>query len=582
MGRLRLEDRSEKGATLIIVALAMVLLMGAAALAVDLSAIRFDLRADRLASDAAATAGVAHVDPFAGSRADIACEVAWQYLLINVDGDVGGASAPNCSVFATACSPSSARQATASAGPYSFVITHPVPDGHALMGAQALNSDIDGGACQRLGVSVSRDRDFSFAPVIGMDTGTTTVHSVARIGPGVGSGEVVPLLVLEPVSCNALFTSGQGGITVGWFEDTPGFVVVDSDASGGTGSNSCTTGTRYSIDAQGNNNGWIRALPTPEGIPSAILSFALAGQGPAQPNHSYDPNDLTTPAVGVDISDPAESWFRLYPRPQAMTRRITRAPIDWRYNCKGSYPDYPLTLSGPGGVPIDPCPHAPAPHIDNLIATYGGSGPPPGFFHQWTAAGHTCAPAASVEVSGNWWVDCPGGLIVNGVEVTFRGGDVVFDGLVDLRSDGRLFVNPDDDADRMVYIRSGDLLKGAQSQINLMRTFVYQGNGSVTLVGGTGGLTWTAPLGGNFEDLALWSEKQAVFDIGGQAGNTLTGTFFTPMGSPFTLTGQGGQFQTDAQFLTRRLEVKGQGEVKMFPDPSRQTLIPIREVRLIR
>jgi hypothetical protein len=31
-----------------------------------------------------------------------------------------------------------------------------------------------------------------------------------------------------------------------------------------------------------------------------------------------------------------------------------------------------------------------------------------------------------------------------------------------------------------------------------------------------------------------------------------------------------------------RLEIKGLGEVKMHPDPDRQTLIPIREVRLIR
>ena len=114
-------------------------------------------------------------------------------------------------------------------------------------------------------------------------------------------------------------------------------------------------------------------------------------------------------------------------------------------------------------------------------------------------------------------------------------------------------------------------------------------DGSVLIVGGTGGLVWTAPLGQGidplavlFEDLALWSEAPLEHQIGGQAGNTLTGTFFTPMSNPFVLTGQGGQFQTDAQFLTRRLEVKGQGEVRMKPDPTRQTLIPIREIRLIR
>jgi hypothetical protein len=134
----------------------------------------------------------------------------------------------------------------------------------------------------------------------------------------------------------------------------------------------------------------------------------------------------------------------------------------------------------------------------------------------------------------------------------------------------------------VVYLRDGDLIKGAQSSITLRQTMVYLEDGILDMVGGDGGLTWTAPLAGDFEDLALWSESPLAHQIGGQSGNTLTGTFFTPLASPFSLTGQGGQFQTDAQFLTRRLEIKGQGEVKMHPDPDRQTLIPIREVRLIR
>ncbi len=138
-------------------------------------------------------------------------------------------------------------------------------------------------------------------------------------------------------------------------------------------------------------------------------------------------------------------------------------------------------------------------------------------------------------------------------------------------------------ADRVVYIRGGgDLVKTAQSSITLNQTMVYMAGGFVDLVGGSGGLTWTAPLAGSFEDLALWAEADAEFEIGGQAGNTLTGTFFTPYSNPFVLTGQGGQFQTDAQFLTRRLEVAGQGEVRMQPDPDRQTPIPTLAVRLIR
>jgi hypothetical protein len=282
----------------------------------------------------------------------------------------------------------------------------------------------------------------------------------------------------------------------------------------------------------------------------------------------------------LDISDPTEpvaSYFRLYPKPVGVSRRITRAPIDWRYNCKSGYPDYL------GMVPIADCPDTPAAHIDSLAATRATGDMTALGFTRWTSS-NSCTPAGNVTVStGNWWIDCPGGFIVNGVDVVFQGGDVVFDGDIDLRSTGTLAINADKPGDSVVVVRAGgDLLKGAQSAIDMERTFVYLVDGKVDLVGGTGGLVWSAPTGGVFEDLALWSESPVSHQIGGQAGNTLTGTFFTPLADPFSLTGQGGQFQTDAQFLSRRLEVKGLGEVRMKPDPDRQTLIPIREVRLIR
>lgn len=583
---------------MLMVAAALLLLLGVAAMVVDLGGIRFDIRADRLATDASATAGAAAINPFAGSRADVACTDAWSYLLLNLGEDSSGASPPNCTTFATACVPAVARTETASVGVYTVTFTHPVPDAHDLMGGQSLNSEFDGSPCQRFGVQLTKTRDFTFAAALGASGGETTVRSVARIGAGRGAGEVVPLLVLEPIACDALYTSGQGGITVSYFEDSPGFIVVDSDASKSDQPNTCSGNNRWSIDAQGNQNGWIRALPTPEGIPSAILSYALSYQPGAQPDKAYDPSDLTSPVAVFDPADPVESRFRLYPEPQGVTRRVTRAPIDWRYNCKGSYPGYPIDLDDPtlGTIEIGPCTDTGSAHIDALVTSYGTGAAIPGSFNVLT----NCWPATDLYLEGDWYVDCPDdavndGLVVQNVDVTFASGNVVFAGPIDLRASGRMCINPTPDQDRFVYVRDGDLKKGAQSSISLNHTFVYLENGVVDLVGGdsgtdlcdplqgeSGGLIWTAPLGGDFEDLALWSESSNVHQIGGQANNTLTGTFFTPLANPFTLTGQGGQFQTDAQFLTRRLEVKGQGEVRMKPDPDRQTLIPIREVFLIR
>jgi hypothetical protein len=189
-----------------------------------------------------------------------------------------------------------------------------------------------------------------------------------------------------------------------------------------------------------------------------------------------------------------------------------------------------------------------------------------------------------VIVSGNWWVDCDPRFIVNGGTVIFNDGDVVFNGDIDLRSNGVLEINPSPSGDHLVFVRSGDLLKGAQTSISMTQTFVYLQDGVIDLVGGTGGLVWTAPLlpTSNFEDLALWSESSDAHELGGQSGNTLSGTFFTPHADPFILKGQAGQLQTDAQFLTRRLKVTGDTEVLMKPNPETSTLIPIRGVRLIR
>ncbi len=564
---------------MLLVAASLLLLIGIAALVIDLGGLRFDRRADRLATDAAATAGAASINPFIGSSADVACADAWAYLLLNLEDEGAAPTSPDCTAFAGTCDPAVVRQRSGTAGPYTATFTHPVPDGHPLLGGQDPNADFDGTPCQRFGVELTRTREFAFAGALGWDSGDTTVHSVARIGAGRGAGEVVPLLLLEPIACDALFTSGQGGITVTYFEDSPGFIVVDSDGSKANNPNRCGANS-WTIDTQGNLNGWIRAIPTQDGVPSAILSYALSYAPGAQSVRSFDPRDLIDPVAVFDPAEPVESRFRLYPEPQGVGRRITRAPIDWRYNCKTGYPDYPIDPTDPslGSIPIQDCPNPPSPAIDVLRSTYGSANPSVPIVNRLT----DCSPAGPLSLTGDWYVDCPSGFIVNGVDVQFSGGNIVFEGDVDLRSTGSLTFNADLSGDRVIYVRQGDIIKGAQSSINLNRTFVYLEDGVIDLVGGAGGLVWTAPTGGTFEDLALWSESFDVHQIGGQAGNTLTGTFFTPMANPFTLTGQGGQFQTDAQFLTRRLEVKGQGEVRMRPDPDRQTLIPIRQVFLIR
>lgn len=542
----------ERGASLILVSFALVLLMGAAAVAVDLAAIRYDLRAAQLASDAAATAGAIHIDPVAGSDAQDACQVAWEYVLENIKDEGPTVLPPNCANFAGTC-PAIAREEPASAGPYTFEIVHPVPDGHRFMAGQPSNPDIDGGLCQRLGVSVQRTREYTFGKVIGFLAGTPAADSVARIAVRPGEGELVPLLVLEPTKCEALSVKGGGTanayIEVDSFNDVPGIIAVDSDGS--SGPPGCGGGA-YTIHANNTANNWIRAHDADE-IPAAILSYALSG---ANWDKAYEDDDVNN--------------NRISPRPQATPRRITRAAIDWRYNCLTNYPDYL------GIVPVDGCTSGDDPHIDNLRGQLLTGDPG---FAEWT----TCTVNGPLTITGDRWIRCPGGFVVQSGEVIFEGGDLVFEGGVQVRgTTGRLLINPNPFEDRVVFLRSGDLEKEAHSTLRMEQVFVYMHSGRLDLSGGSGGLFWTAPLAGNFEDLALWAEAQLAFSIGGQSGNTLEGTFFTPFADPFRLTGTGSQLQTAAQFVARRLEAWGQGQVFMTPDPDRSTKLPIRGVMLIR
>ena len=66
MYRLRAKIKADNGAAIVLVAVSMMLLIGMAALAVDLGALRSDIRTDRLAADAAATAGASSINPFTG------------------------------------------------------------------------------------------------------------------------------------------------------------------------------------------------------------------------------------------------------------------------------------------------------------------------------------------------------------------------------------------------------------------------------------------------------------------------------------------------------------------------------------
>lgn len=611
LSRLRLRD--EGGAVAIIFAILLVAIFTLVAYVIDIAALRADARAGQEAGDFAAIAGALALEPTTGGNPVDACIAAIQYFVANTPGTSMPASAPGqcASAFGSIPSCDVAIESEFIIGPYTVTVTYPIPNDHPLMQGRG-DAGIDGGPCDRIAVQVFRNRAFLFGGILGSSQGTTEPPAVARAHSRSNSTAAVALLLLDPFGCQSVYSSGQGIVWVAPIASAslPGFITVDSAATHNQNGSprDCSGGGEFSIDAQGSNQGKILAggggiLPTAcDPVANGqIFSYALMPGNSAA--DSYDPADVIN----------CNAQYGIAPRPIAGPR-ITRSPIDHRYNCRSSYPDF-------WGIEIARCRDAgtrPA-YIDTLVSQVGTSGIPAGgsitngsFVSGVGGGGQLpagCSNPSSappiVYPSGNYYINCPGGLDI-GSSVTFLSpSNVVFQQNVNVN--GSLCINVNSAVavgcdntrssnDALIYLRNGNLTKGSQANLTLMNTFGYLHDGFINLGGGGGGnLTWIAPFGPStlggpsvFEDLALWAERNQscnganCFAIGGAAGLSLEGTFFTPNANQFQFRGQSVQSQTRAQFFTFRLEMSGQGTLRMEPDPERITLVPIAGVLLIR
>jgi hypothetical protein len=599
MGRgifIRIRRRGERGAVAVIVAILLVAIFTLAALVIDIAALQADERAGQATGDFAATAGALALEPTTGGNPFGACVAAYQYFLANTPGlNNPPTPAAACAVFATVtfCDPATPVQAIIDVGPYRVTITNPVIDSSPLMQGR-FDPAIDGSPCQRIAVQVQRTRAFLFGGIVNFAQGTTEPPAVARATAGQQVDGFASLVLLDPTGCNALYTSGQGNVWVRGRGENPGMITIDSSATyAGTGTRNCTSSPQntFAVNASGNTQGKILAggnlisdCSVADGL---IMQYALMpGGNNAQ---AFDPGDVPP------------SYCHVVPRPIA-GYRITRAPVDHRYNCKESYPS--LGITGCKDWATTP------PYIDNLRAAIGTSGVPTGFdplpdtYIDQSNPGRcqtgTSATALVIPPppgGGGWYVNCTH-LDINRPVIFQPPLNLVFEGTVNVGG-GALCVNvlscadTSTSSDGYVYFRRGDrenpgniaagnLEKGAQAAINMTRVMVYLDNGRIQLTAGSGQLTWIAPVAGPFEDLALWSERDTDHLLGGQSSLLIEGTFFAPQALPFNYDGQADQFQPRAQFVTFDMNLSGQGTLVMEPDPERTTPIPLTGVLLIR
>ncbi len=583
---------------LLVVTLVLAALLMLAGLVIDLGAVRGFRAGQQTISDAAATAAAVTLAETVDGQA--ACETAKAYVVSNTTAitSLGGI---DCTTFPQKCDDSTpAVSATVVESGITVSITHPVPDDSPLLDSGILGaidqpvSPDDGGPCERISVGIDTAFDTTFSSIAGIDSIDVNVHTVAMATQSYADAAAINLLVLDRTGCQTMRTSGNGGIYVEAIYN-PGEGVLETGlaASDSDGSDGCA-GTDGVIDVEGSNA--VLRADGPAGCENEtgthLVQGILAGEGcgkiktlaPGTPGCNY-------PACTFGGSNPPN------PEPTALRGRLTRAPVDYRYNCKSDYRTIPgsiawatSALTAANGQDIPGCDDPADASVDQLIEFVGETGTPPGF-QRWTDAGYPCtiegAPDTVVLVpAGNWHINCA--TFVNKRTVVFQGGNIVFDGTIDVVSQATLAVNavPGTYAaagdETWVFLRSGRFTKAGDAVVIMNNTFLYASrNAWIEMSGGDGTLTWVAPDQGDFDDLALWGDSPVTHLWAGQADLTLEGAFFTPFAEA-QYAGTGGQNQVRAQFIAQRLHARGQGTLVVSPEVGRAVEFPRMESALIR
>jgi Putative Flp pilus-assembly TadE/G-like len=320
--RRALEQR-DRGAYAILYATLLTVMVGIAALVLDLANLRLDRRENRAAADSAAIAAAAELGQAASSPRD-ACEKAMHYAEANLGITTPGANTcaatfPVAEAQVTAACAAGTKLVAEDIASYPpgsapdrdnfrIEISWPVPDDDRLMTdpdrensttiVQGVSAK-DGKPCARMGVEVIQRGEFVFAGIFGFSGQTTSSHSVGLTRVGETGDVPAPLVVLDRNSCDALVVGGGGSVVVAADPggDFGGTITIDSDGSGGdVGCN----GGKTVISAPSNNNHlWALDSPTGQEAQVQVFASAFTAQAPVRPVwHMTQATSSVAPAAG--------------------------------------------------------------------------------------------------------------------------------------------------------------------------------------------------------------------------------------------------------------------------------------------
>lgn len=491
--------------------------------------------------------------------------------------------------------------------------------------------------CEHLAVIVEEREGAVFGGVAGASSYKTVMRTVARLDRGLPE-ITAALVLLEQHDCRVLEVSGtNASVVVAGSDVRPGAIHADTLADGAN----CNSKV---FELNGNTPpprivARRAANPDTEGVyaPGEISAVALTSgaggtlddvtDGVDEVCAQEDAADCGNPSEGLDpsgrslVTRSIADIRYLAPIRDLRTRALARFAISTADDAiDAGFEPYACNAAGPFTEPkvwID--------------CSYTGN-------KRFDGSGKTfTASVNEVVINGDIAMSGSGGTmhIVSPTQVYVRGYSA---NAITLGSDNNLLVNdggvPDANADGFVcaerygndpsaraeFVVGRGRVTSSGGTFRLCQTTLYmmdssgsdecplpstvglppdantcQGNVEVA---GSAKVDWTAPNVNNvsspspeeleeFEDLALWSETSGQgssgWSIGGGGGLYLGGIFLAPNADPFTVNGGGAIDIDEAQFVTRKLRVTGNGVLFMQPQPKNSLQIPpLSGFRLIR
>lgn len=618
----------DRGLALIFVALLMVVVLVVAALVTDLGAARHTKREEQRSTDLAALAAGRYLAGAGSSSAirdpQAACAAAIHSVQTDLEGfrpALSGVERTSaCSLFpvnaAICTNASSSQTVTVSRGAYTLTITYPVSAARIADSRRTGGSGPDDGVqCERMAVDLRHVADTYFAQIVGIDEYDIHAGAVVRGTGSTSVKKVAALMILERVDCAAMQVSGQGGVVVqASSASNAGIIQIDSAGQVPPNGN-CTT----------NNNAGGHVLygtalpPAAGGGPSIIAQDASDGTAGIIGLYS-----LSTTVNGRGAYTTSGG---ITPAPVSTDKPSSRQLADDQYNSSSRHSITDLHATGSAAV-TSPAPGG-ATTITTCSGLSGSQATAATVYvdcaGEFSAGNDLTFPNAStvifrgkVSVPNNSELYFPVArrIYVRGCTGTCSGSNdyaISVAGTFRINSTGASCTSQASSTNTAALATfSGPVL--VTGTLSWCQTMVYladttatpyarttsttgpaiaqcsaslpcpittsTNNAYIAITGGGGTADWSAPnqlsaapvdsdyATHPFEDLALWAESPSASEIKGQGSNRTEGVFFLP-NAAVRFTGQASQVQPlNAQFWARTLDLSGQGDLNLRPNPN--------------